>query len=159
MESQSEYCRGGYHVVNIGDLYNSKYIIEKKLGFGYFSTVWLASNILVDNSHPHKLVAIKISKSKESFQEAAQDEVKIHQELKSSSHCPYIVALLDQFTLYGPNGKHYCLVFEPMWKDLYYLIQRFNYKGLPIPLLKTICYQVLCGVEYIHSKNIIHTDF
>jgi hypothetical protein len=35
---------GGYHPVRIGDTYNNKYIIETKLGFGHFSTVWLASD-------------------------------------------------------------------------------------------------------------------
>ena len=35
---------GGYHPAKIGDVYNGHYIIEKKLGFGHFSTVWLASD-------------------------------------------------------------------------------------------------------------------
>ena len=35
---------GGYHVVKIGDVYNDRYTIEKKLGWGHFSTVWLASD-------------------------------------------------------------------------------------------------------------------
>lgn len=35
---------GGYHPVKIGDVYNNKYVVEKKLGWGHFSTVWLASD-------------------------------------------------------------------------------------------------------------------
>ncbi len=38
---------GGYHPVKIGDLYNNQYLVEKKLGWGHFSTVWLASNMYV----------------------------------------------------------------------------------------------------------------
>jgi serine/threonine-protein kinase SRPK3 len=154
-ESSTDYKKGGYHNVKIGDCYNERYIMEKKLGFGYFSTVWLASDKTVETNHPHKLVAIKISKSRESFQEAAQDEMKILGEI--GSH-PFCVQLLDQFIVWGSNGKHYCLVFEMMWKDLYYLIRKFNYRGIPNKLLKVICYQVLCGVEYMHEKRIIHTD-
>ena len=154
-ESPSEYRQGGYHPACIGDKYNDKYIIEKKLGFGYFSTVWLASDQTRGDNDPFKIVAIKISKSRESFQEAAQDEMKL---LQTLGKYDFTVNLLDQFVLWGPNGKHYCLVFEPMWKDLYYLIRKFDYQGFPIKLLKVIAYQVLCGVEYMHEKQIIHTD-
>ena len=152
----SEVRKGGYHNVAIGDKYASgRYIIEKKLGFGYFSTVWLASDQTKANSDPHKLVAIKISKSEESFQEAAQDEVKL---LQTLGHNEFTIALLDQFTIHGQNGKHYCLVFETMWKDLFYLIKKFDFRGMTPKLLQVIIYQVLCGVDYMHSKQIIHTD-
>lgn len=32
---------GGYHPVKIGDLFNNKYHVIRKLGWGHFSTVWL----------------------------------------------------------------------------------------------------------------------
>ena len=38
-------CVGGYHHVKIGDLYNGKYHVIRKLGWGHFSTVWLAWDI------------------------------------------------------------------------------------------------------------------
>ncbi|MES1918659.1 hypothetical protein MHBO_000593 [Bonamia ostreae] len=44
-ENIGHYTIGGYHEVNIGDTYNDIYRIEKKLGWGHFSTVWLASNL------------------------------------------------------------------------------------------------------------------
>jgi hypothetical protein len=37
--------QGGYHPVEIGDLFNKKYQIVAKLGWGHFSTVWLAKNL------------------------------------------------------------------------------------------------------------------
>ncbi len=37
------YCPGGYHPVHLGDLFkNGRYEVLNKLGFGSFSTVWLA---------------------------------------------------------------------------------------------------------------------
>ena len=33
---------GGYHPVRLGDLFNNRYSILRKLGWGHFSTVWLA---------------------------------------------------------------------------------------------------------------------
>jgi serine/threonine-protein kinase SRPK3 len=35
-----DYAKGGYHPVHIGDLFKST--IVRKLGWGHFSTVWLA---------------------------------------------------------------------------------------------------------------------
>ena len=35
---------GGYHPVEIGDVYNRHYSIVRKLGWGHFSTVWLSWN-------------------------------------------------------------------------------------------------------------------
>lgn len=32
---------GGYHPVRIGDLFNNRYHVVRKLGWGHFSTVWL----------------------------------------------------------------------------------------------------------------------
>ena len=40
-EDPGDYCRGGYHVVNINDVYQSRYHVIRKLGWGHFSTVWL----------------------------------------------------------------------------------------------------------------------
>ena len=37
-----DYKKGGYHPVYVGDIYNNgKYLVEEKLGWGHFSTVWL----------------------------------------------------------------------------------------------------------------------
>lgn len=42
-EDLAKYCRGGYHPIRLGDaLYDGQYKILHKLGFGAFSTVWLA---------------------------------------------------------------------------------------------------------------------
>ena len=44
-EDPDEYSPGGYHPVNIGDLYHNQYKVVRKLGWGHFSTVWLAWDI------------------------------------------------------------------------------------------------------------------
>lgn len=40
-EDAAQYCRGGYHPVVIGDVFDSRYRVVRKLGWGHFSTVWL----------------------------------------------------------------------------------------------------------------------
>ncbi|KAK1444478.1 hypothetical protein BgAZ_103840 [Babesia gibsoni] len=44
-EDPESYVPGGYHPVKVGEVYDGRYRIEGKLGWGYFSTVWLAADI------------------------------------------------------------------------------------------------------------------
>lgn len=40
-EDPADYTKGGYYPVQIGDLFNERYNVIRKLGWGHFSTVWL----------------------------------------------------------------------------------------------------------------------
>ena len=51
-EGHNAYRPGGYHPVRIGEVYNNRYEIQRKLGWGHFSTVWLA----VDTASPKRPV-------------------------------------------------------------------------------------------------------
>lgn len=45
-EDLEDYCKGGYHPVRIGDVFNEgAYVVVRKLGWGHFSTVWLAKDV------------------------------------------------------------------------------------------------------------------
>ena len=42
-EDYDDYCKGGYHPVHVGDTFSEgRYTVVRKLGWGHFSTVWLA---------------------------------------------------------------------------------------------------------------------
>lgn len=44
-EDWEDYVPGGYHPVHIGDAFsNGRYHVVRKLGWGHFSTVWLAKD-------------------------------------------------------------------------------------------------------------------
>lgn len=48
---------GGYHRVHIGDNFKGgKYKVTKKLGWGHFSTVWLANDTRLDHLFAHCLL-------------------------------------------------------------------------------------------------------
>ena len=40
-----------------------------------------------------------------------------------TSDAQYVVALLDSFEHHGPNGKHFCLVFEPIGPSLWCMLR------------------------------------
>ena len=42
VEDLDDFNVNGYHPAHVGEILDSKYVILKKLGWGHFSTVWLA---------------------------------------------------------------------------------------------------------------------
>jgi len=150
------YRKGGYHPVQIGDLFRGRYRVLKKLGWGHFSTVWFA---LDERANSH--VALKVVKSAQHYTEAAMDEIDILKKVAmgTESGKNRIVQLLDHFTHSGPHGRHVCMIFEVLGKNLLHEIKKTSYQGLPLSVVKCITKQLLEGVDYLHRHcRIIHTD-
>ncbi|XP_041994030.1 SRSF protein kinase 1-like [Salvia splendens] len=156
-EGTEDYRRGGYHAVRIGDTFkHGRYVVQSKLGWGHFSTVWLAWDI-----QKSIYVALKVQKSAQHYTEAAMDEITILKEIAEGDpedkKCA--VKLLDHFKHSGPNGQHVCMVFEYLGDNLLTLIKYSAYRGLPLHKVKEICFHILVGLDYLHRKlSIIHTD-
>lgn len=157
-EDPKDYRRGGYHPVKIGDLFQSRYHVTRKLGWGYFSTVWLCWD-LVEKS----FVALKVVKSKSSCTETALDEIQLLTAVRDADvkdeKRNKVIQLLNDFKISGVNGTHICMVFKVLGDNLLKLIMKSNYKGIPLNNVKCIIRQVLEGLDYLHTKcKIIHTD-
>ncbi|KAJ6633082.1 SRSF protein kinase 3, partial [Pseudolycoriella hygida] len=157
-ESREDYCKGGYHPVKIGDLFLNRYHVTRKLGWGHFSTVWLCWDL-----DDKRYVALKIVKSAPHFTETAKDEIKILRAVRDGDPANpkrnKTVQLLNDFKITGVNGVHICMVFEVLGHNLLKLILKSNYRGIPLPNVKSITRQVLEGLDYLHTEcQIIHTD-
>lgn len=156
-EGKRGYKKGGYHPVTIGDVFNSRYTVIKKLGWGAFSTVWLCN----DKENPTIPVALKIIKSSSRYTESAEDEIKILKEVSrvDPMNVYPVVHYYDHFFHHGPHGKHACLVFEALGSNLCDLVRLHDHKGIPLIAVKFICKQILEGLDFLHTKcKIIHTD-
>ncbi|KAJ3247349.1 serine/threonine protein kinase, CMGC group [Chytriomyces hyalinus] len=175
-EDSADYVKGGYHPVAVGDVYSSgRYSVVRKLGWGHFSTVWLAvdkrdaaksqsdDSAASASSHTNNVVALKIVKSAQHYTETALDEIKLLEKVVAAKPGhegqKYVVELTDWFKIKGPNGSHVTMAFEVLGPNLLTLIRQYHHKGIPVPIVKRIMKQVLMGLDYLHSEcKIIHTD-
>ncbi|KAH6793583.1 ser/arg-rich protein kinase 4 [Perilla frutescens var. hirtella] len=156
-EGTDDYRRGGYHAVRIGDTFkHGRYVVQSKLGWGHFSTVWLAWD-----TQKSIHVALKVQKSAQHYTEAAMDEITILKQIAEGDpeDMKCVVKLLDHFKHSGPNGQHVCMVFEYLGDNLLTLIKYSDYRGIPLHMVKEICFHILVGLDYLHRQlSIIHTD-
>ncbi|KJA15913.1 hypothetical protein HYPSUDRAFT_91667 [Hypholoma sublateritium FD-334 SS-4] len=153
------YEPGGYHPVTAGEVYNQRYQIVRKLGWGFYSVVWLVQDL-----KDQRLAAMKIlvGDLTTAGKRGGWDELgvlKVLQETNpQSSGYRHVCQLLDEFTHQGPNGNHVCLVLEAMSLsvlDVYCALP----DAMPLPLLKRVCKHVLRALCYLHEEcGIIHTD-
>ncbi|XP_038719101.1 SRSF protein kinase 1-like isoform X1 [Tripterygium wilfordii] len=156
-EGIDSYRKGGYHAVRVGDTFNgARYVAQRKLGWGQFSTVWLAYD-----TRSSSFVALKIQKSAAQFVQAALHEIEVLSAIAngdpSNSKC--VVRLIDHFKHTGPNGQHLCMVLEFLGNSLLRLVRYNRYKGLALNKVREICKCILTGLDYLHRElGIIHTD-
>lgn len=54
---------------------------------------------------------------------------------REHNHC---LQMFDWFFHGGTNGRHFVMVFEVMGKNLLNLIKKYNYHGIPIPIVREI---------------------
>ncbi|KAJ2797104.1 serine/threonine protein kinase, CMGC, partial [Coemansia furcata] len=128
-EDIEDYCKGGYHPVKIGDIFKGEqYKVVRKLGWGHFSTVWLAHD-RENNIH----VALKIVKSASHYTEAALDEIELCTRTVSTREPhvgrDHVAKMLDSFEHSGPNGRHVCMVFEVLGENLLSLLRNARRYG------------------------------
>jgi serine/threonine-protein kinase SRPK3 len=119
-EDWEDYVKGGYHPVKIGDTFSDeRYVVVRKLGWGHFSTVWLAKDQkYVGRLHPffivyliniyrmNRHVALKVVKSAPRYTETALDEIKLLQRLITSSTPPIAPSSSNPNPLPSPSHTH-----------------------------------------------------
>ncbi|PKY03351.1 kinase-like protein [Aspergillus campestris IBT 28561] len=157
-EEPDDYHPGGLHPVSLGDTFNfNQYEILRKLGYGQYSTVWLARD-----SKYQRYVALKILRA--DCYGGPHDIFEREMLLKiAEKNCHqghhHVSSLLDHFNHAGPNGDHVCLVFNVLGHHLGHQIIKYEGLRLPVKSVKVITRQLLLGLDFLHRKcGIIHTD-
>ncbi|GLB35703.1 putative CMGC SRPK protein kinase [Lyophyllum shimeji] len=164
-EDWEDYCKGGYHPVKIGDTFSDdRYVVVRKLGWGHFSTVWLAKDTNPPAIHRDRPRRDQAPPTAHHLLHPAR---RTHPRQPQPSSVPahthpgrsHVISFLDHFRHKGPNGTHVCMVFEVLGENLLGLIKRHQNKGVPMPLVRQIAKQILLGLDYMHRCcGVIHTD-
>ncbi|KAH8908581.1 serine/threonine-protein kinase SRPK3 [Coniochaeta sp. PMI_546] len=175
-EAAESYCCGSFHPVHLGDVFQDRYEIIRKLGNGSFATVWLAVDRHFDRPENHssrptsdghksfqatsKYVALKVEASgREASQELDILRV-LASKAENSPDAENIVGLTDSFIHEGPNGKHHCLVSIPMGPSVASSMnQPPDYvTRFPLDQARNILRSVLKGLRFLHSHGVVHGD-
>lgn len=160
VESLEHYCPGGYHPVHLGDTFSAgRYEVIHKLGHGSYSTVWLCKDI-----PQQRYVSVKVTVSDPDCPEQPRkrDENVIFQALRNGDpRHPgrrFVIHLLDEFAVDGPNGRHQCFVFPVALNSVYMAKQASVSDNFLFPpqVARSIATQALLALSYIHSCGIIH---
>lgn len=137
------------------EIIDHRYLVLKKLGWGHFSTVWLAIKL-----QDKQLYALKIQKAASKYTESALEEEEILYDVASFYKSPkweqsvrkylnqpkyevtradtHNLQMFDQFFHHAQNGKHSVMAFEVLGKNLLSLIKKYDYKGIPLTIVREI---------------------
>lgn len=144
----------------IDDLLHNRYRIVDKLGFGGYSTVWLAQD---ETSQRFVAVKVGISGSSSSRREAAilqhlfgSTARSQNQGLDAAAKVTADYALpriLDTFDVSGSNGIHTCYTLTPCQGSL----KEASFSRLfTVQVARALAARLTRAVAYIHSRGIVH---
>ena len=154
LEDFEDYAVDGYHPTLIGDTFHDgRYEVVHKLGFGGYSTVWLARD-----KHLQRYVSLKILAAEQSPKSTEASILQLLSRRHGSAHQgqQFIPLLLDQFSLHGPNGRHTCLVQEPAGCSIAASKEDSINFLFPVETARSIAAQLIMGVAYLHSRGVCH---
>ncbi|KAL7278327.1 hypothetical protein ACG7TL_008303 [Trametes sanguinea] len=150
--------RNGYLPVAIDDVLGTRYRIVRKLGWGTYSTVWIAQ----DQSNLAMVHFIDQTSGVATDAQGRLKELELMRHIRDQSpqhpgHS-HVVQLVDNFYQEGPHGRHLCLVMEPLLQDLRALSLRFKHRIFPSYFIRLLARQAVLGLQYLHEEcNIVHT--
>lgn len=141
---------GNYRMIK-GDHLNYRYEIKSLIGQGTFGVVCECFDHKYKNG-----VAVKIIKNKKSYSKQAAIEIGILKAIKESDADDKqpLIKLKDNFVF----RNHVFLVFDLLSMSLYEFEKMNRVKGLKEKQIKSFVKQILQGLIFLKSLNIIHCD-
>ncbi|KAG8422655.1 hypothetical protein J3459_010164 [Metarhizium acridum] len=145
------YRPGGYHPVCLGDTFkNKRYKVVHKLGWGGFSTVWLARDTFLQT-----WAALKIEKA-DTLRPFA--ELVNLQSIRQNCASDHFVRFLDSFVHKGPNGSHQCVVTELLGPSVDRVVADYHAGGerLDAQVILHVTKQLLQAIYSLHEAGYAH---
>jgi len=135
----------------------NSYKLMRQIGKGTFSRVMQCEDILKSQMHQKKrLVAVKINRNVDKYQQAALIEHEILNAIKSfdkknDSNCAHLTHAFDY------HG-HKCFVFPLYGRSVYGFLSSNKYTPFATPHMKQFSWQIIHAVKFMHDCKIIFTD-
>ena len=148
--------------------------IQTLLGQGTFAQVFRCLHLQTG-----KLVAVKIVKNKPAYTRQAAVEIDVFRALTNTedktqaqtSSLPGASGAgvnsqggetkwdcMVDLVCYFMHKSHLCLVFELLGLNLYEVLKRRQFRGLPLPVVRTLVRQAVGGIKELSQKSIVHCD-
>lgn len=129
------------------------------IGNGAYGTVFKARDLRNDGQMV-ALKKIRVRLSEEGVPMSTLREISTLRQLEKFEH-PNIVRLLD--ICHGRRSEHdnqliLMLVFEHVDQDLSAFLEKCPPPGLDPSLIRSIIYQIICGVDFLHTNRVVHRD-
>ena len=144
---------GGYRAIHLGEVFEERYKVIHKLGFGDTCTVWLCRDLQKSAWVTLRVVTANLSVAdpyktiKDALQGVQQRDV-------SAAH---IILPTDEFLVDGHGeDMHYCAVFPFLGPPLSYM--RSILDGAPdlLERLLGFCHQAVEAMCFLHKHGICH---
>ncbi|KAF7193467.1 Serine/threonine-protein kinase SRPK [Pseudocercospora fuligena] len=155
-----------YLPVHPGDKLDAKYEILTKIGYGSYSTVWLAKDITSKFWQPCRYVTLKIGVASDGHVDSnmSREREFNNRVAKSSTHAGrlHVRSPIAHFEISRSDGlKHPCVVYEPMKMTLLSLQSWFGGKMEPRVhvIVKVYLKAILQALDYLHTEvGVAHLD-
>ncbi|KAJ8128705.1 hypothetical protein O1611_g4929 [Lasiodiplodia mahajangana] len=143
-----------FYPVRIGEVFNNRYQVVAKLGYGTTSTTWLCHDL-----SDHRYVTLKVHTNALT----SNRELEVYQYLKDleSDHPgrEMIRMLEDSFKLRGPYGTHEIFVMPPLGLSLRAFQDMMPSHIFARPIVVIALQRVLAALDFLHGPaNLTHTD-
>jgi len=138
---QNAYTLGKFCPVYVGGLFNDRYLVLRKLGYGVSSTVWLVVHIYHKNYYAMKVTSAELWQKNGDIL-----EMRILEYLKEGDYPEkeFTLQLVDRFAVLSRNGRHVSLVFHLTGADDGGFFSSFG-RANTSRVFKTICQTGVAG--------------
>jgi dual specificity protein kinase YAK1 len=126
----------------------NRFRVISMLGQGTFAQVFKCQCLKTGD-----IVAVKVVKNKAAYTRQAAVEIDVFTALSDVKKENMV-----RLQCYFMYNHHLCLVFELLGVNLYEVLKKRQFRGLPLPIVRSLLQQALDGVKDLSQKNIVHCD-
>lgn len=134
----------------------TRYKILDNIGHGQFGTVYLVLDLSTPEND-RKKYAVKVAKPQPAYRQQALHEVQVMQHIQRQStenEMRCIIKMKEWFVY----SDCLCIVNELLQNNLFEVLEKRKYKGLPLVLVQSVMRQLLEALMTLQKCEIVHSD-